>query len=51
MVIYLYISSKSLNSLKKFTKIIKKINTTSVLKTKVLGVDKKIKQKKVMSVF
>lgn len=51
MVIYLYISSKSLNSLKKFTKIIKKINTTSVLKTKVLGVDKKIKQKKVMSVL
>lgn len=51
MVIYLYISSKSLKLLKKFTKIIKKINTTSVLKTKVLGVSKKIKQKKVMSVL
>ena len=51
MAIYLYISSKSLKSLNKFTEIIKKINTTSVLKTKIFGVEKKIKQKKVVSVL
>jgi len=51
MIIYLYISSKSLKPLNRFVSIITSINTTSELKIKVFGVTKKAKRKKVTSVL